>query len=351
MAGTKKEYFEPLDGLRALAAIFILFFHSHIACFEVLWIGVPLFFALSGFLITRILVLNKNSQNYFKVFYFKRALRIFPIYYLLLAFCIVWGKLVSADLSQLPYYLFYLQSFIIEREFCHGLMQHTWSLSVEELFYLFWPFFLFIFPKKSLLYLSVVLGSFSICYKLINLFFFYSQNVEGKALLSLFGNLDSLMAGAILALLFVNSSSKLKRADRLFYPVSLLFLIICGLNYYYSYTIVKIGTNCAVAFFSFFLLNKLTSQRAENFLLIKIFSYPALVFIGTISYGLYLYHVPIYSFVDSIIYHYKFSINPIFILGIKLGLTFIISILSWYIVEKPLLRFKNRMNYKPIIKE
>src|SRR6187402_1893428 len=94
------EYFEPLTGLRGLAAIFILLFHSLFPCFKALWIGVPLFFVLSGFLITRILIEHKGATHFFRVFYFKRSLRIFPIYYLALLISVFWGLLVHADLSQ-----------------------------------------------------------------------------------------------------------------------------------------------------------------------------------------------------------------------------------------------------------
>ena len=70
-----------LDGFRAMAIIFVLLVHTKLLAFQFGWIGVPMFFVLSGFLITRILLDNKTSGNYFKAFYFRRVVRIFPIYY------------------------------------------------------------------------------------------------------------------------------------------------------------------------------------------------------------------------------------------------------------------------------
>ena len=138
MTETKEDRFESLTGIRAVAVIFILLVHSHFNFFRVLWIGVPVFFVLSGFLITRLLLKNKDAKNYFRVFFVRRSLRIFPIYYLVLFTTVLWGVVTQKDISQLYYYIFYLQNFVISRgitpEFCDGILRHTWSLSVEELF-------------------------------------------------------------------------------------------------------------------------------------------------------------------------------------------------------------------------
>jgi peptidoglycan/LPS O-acetylase OafA/YrhL len=106
-------HFDSLDGFRGLAALFILFFHSLLPWFRPLWIGVPMFFVLSGFLITRILITHKEAPGYLKTFYSKRALRIFPIYYLALFISVLWALLVHASFRNFPFFLFYLQNFII----------------------------------------------------------------------------------------------------------------------------------------------------------------------------------------------------------------------------------------------
>src|SRR6185437_11384372 len=105
------------DGLRAIAALSVIAFHIGIPGFSLGWSGVPLFFVLSGFLITRILVHNKGEINFFSRFYSRRALRIFPIYYLLLAGTISVGLIRGWTLSDWPWFTFYLQNWQLGEKF------------------------------------------------------------------------------------------------------------------------------------------------------------------------------------------------------------------------------------------
>lgn len=80
----EKNYYLPIDGLRAICFILIFLFHCQISGFQFGWIGVSIFFSISGFLITEILLKSKDRKNYFKAFYMRRLFRIFPVYYLLI---------------------------------------------------------------------------------------------------------------------------------------------------------------------------------------------------------------------------------------------------------------------------
>ncbi|MGC2448217.1 MAG: acyltransferase [Candidatus Sulfotelmatobacter sp.] len=131
-----------------------------------LWGGVDLFFVLSGFLITGILLRTKASENYFSSFYARRVLRIFPIYYLVLTLSLVVGHFSAAVAGQLPAwaswkfaYFLYVQNWPI---FWHGQKIMTgiwgpyWSLAVEEQFYFIWPLVVWSFPEKTIAWICYI---------------------------------------------------------------------------------------------------------------------------------------------------------------------------------------------------
>lgn len=348
-------YFPALTGFRGMAAIFILLFHSMLPWFKALWIGVPLFFVLSGFLITRILLQNKTTNNYFKAFYFKRALRIFPIYYLALFISVLWGFLVKADLSQLLIFLFYLQNFSISQgvqpDYCYGLMNHTWSLSVEELFYLMWPFLVLISNKKLFIWMTVSIGACSVIYKVVLIGFFYTTHSDQLWMLSMAGNIDGLMAGALLGILSLNKESFIykKFPSKQFLLFILIFGICFGANYFiYAdeklFSIFKVLLSVLTIVIAFYLIARLISNPHKIFS--KFFDLKFLQFTGKISYGIYLYHALVFGILDALVFHYKMSFNPVILFIIKVGLTYLIALFSWRFIEKPILRFKDKISYQ-----
>ena len=148
-------YIPELDGLRALAIVGVLLFHLHVPGAEFGWAGVQLFFVLSGFLITGILLNSKARSDYFSRFYVRRTLRIFPIYFLLLGLVLVYALLRRLPYSGFPWYAFYFQNYYIGWTSNHtqfpGLFAHTWSLAVEEQFYLLWPLIVWVLSPRSLI--------------------------------------------------------------------------------------------------------------------------------------------------------------------------------------------------------
>lgn len=172
-----RKHSPELDGIRGLAILGVLCSHGAglsgifdasrdwlpdtiLKCALVpLWGGVDLFFALSGFLITRILLRTKTAENYFSSFYARRILRIFPIYYLVLILSLVAGHFSSGFAAQLPHwaswkaaYFLYLQNWPV---FWHGQKIMSgwwglyWSLSVEEQFYFVWPLVILVFSERT----------------------------------------------------------------------------------------------------------------------------------------------------------------------------------------------------------
>ena len=350
-------YFKSLNGFRALAAIFILLFHSMFPYFRTLWIGVPMFFVLSGFLITRILIEHKAAGNYLKAFYFKRALRIFPIYYLALLISVFWGLLVNADLSRLPVFIIYLQNFTISRnllpEYCYGLMNHTWSLSVEELFYLVWPFVILFAGKKLLPVLIVFIGLSSILYKVIVISFFYTGHSDQLLLLSLAGNLDGLMAGALLGMLSLNKGSFLNRPFpfKQFFALLLVFTITLAANYCHfniprHFSVFKELLSVLAVFVSFYTIVWLISEKKTGSFFTRALNHPFMQLSGKISYGLYLYHALIFGITSACVYHFQIDANLFLLFLFKITLTYVVALLSWHAIEKPFLRLKDKLPYQ-----
>lgn len=162
-----------LDGLRGIAILLVLLHHftilepatsgdawlAYVA--RIGWVGVDLFFVLSGFLITGILIDARDSDRYFTSFYARRTLRIFPLYYLVTFLSLVvlphfpfWFDLLAgpgAPREQLPYWLYLTNFAVAARErFMHGVLDISWSLAIEEQFYLVWPAVVWFCPPRAL---------------------------------------------------------------------------------------------------------------------------------------------------------------------------------------------------------
>ena len=144
----QRKHIPQLDGMRGLAVLLVLLAHSAIAFTRVpamRWIegygnlGVQLFFVLSGFLITRILLDTKDTPHFFRNFFVRRALRIYPLYYALLGFVVFSGLVHQHGVRWWPYIL-YLSNIIYGAGREPSPLGPVWSLAVEEQFYLVWPF-------------------------------------------------------------------------------------------------------------------------------------------------------------------------------------------------------------------
>lgn len=212
----KKQHLPVLDGIRGLA-IFLVLMHHGFSAFTVQtrldkifklafatygWIGVDLFFVLSGFLITGILLETKNREAYFKNFYMRRVLRIFPLYYLGLIFFFfllphfsLWAKESFVNgFHEFPWFLTYLMNYRSEITVPLG---HFWSLCIEEQFYFFWPLMVWLLRRRHLMVLCIA------AVVLIPILRFLLWNAGfGIEAISRYSitRIDSLLMGAFLAL-------------------------------------------------------------------------------------------------------------------------------------------------------
>jgi len=285
-----------LDAVRGLAILVVMFhnispkyplFHSD-KLFSDGWMGVDLFFVLSGMLITGILLDTKQSLGYFKNFYVRRCLRIWPLYYSLLFFMFVVVRFLNTSeyhlvvQSSSPWWAFplFLQNFLLPISTnAAGPLGVTWSLAIEEQFYLVWPLVVRFCSPAQLRRLAVA----EICLSPALRYYLSLHHVDLYT--NIFCRLDGLMAGALLALLLRSEnfvpSKLLKRAW-------ILLLIAAPLAFlteaFHARWIVFSFTALASAAFVF------VSMFSERKWLKTIMTNRFLVYTGTISYGLYLLH-------------------------------------------------------------
>ena len=171
-----------LDGLRGLAVVLVLICHAtvlnevptaagkmYLVLARLSWAGVDLFFVLSGFLITGILFDAKGKTNYFRNFYARRTVRIFPLYYAYIALVLfliprfapaIDHHFVKRPPVSWPYWL-YVSNFYQTFEPTHHIVFVSWSLAIEEQFYLVWPLVVFFCSRKALLRITMgmIVGS------------------------------------------------------------------------------------------------------------------------------------------------------------------------------------------------
>ncbi len=356
-------YIKGLDGLRAISIILVLLFHSelNIGYYLIGWSGVTFFFVISGFLITSILLKQRGEDDYFKRFFIRRALRIFPVYFLLLIIIfIVELKVGRLEFTQAAFYMGYIQNYIYFVDVPRiDMLNHTWSLAIEEQFYLLWPVLVFFLNLKRLFKLSLILMVLGILFRL---YFDFSSNELSRFYLvtPLPSAIDSLAIGSILAVTFMSGMVKetLLRISKFTIFLGLIgsLAIIIYIGSYTSsdnsfiagllevgagkYTQYKHGHFILTAlsvFYAGIILNITANQKSAvvGFLEVKPIS-----FVGKISYGIYLYHLPVFIAINYVFRNYVPELAHVAVFIIQVLITFIISYLSWVFFESKFLKLK-----------
>jgi peptidoglycan/LPS O-acetylase OafA/YrhL len=207
-----------LDGVRGVAILMVVAMHSlylapafgvpleHPLARTLMlgWCGVDVFFVLSGLLITGILVRTRGDEHYFRNFYARRALRIFPLYYLVLVLLLwVLPRSPVTGAEQAAYLLYYqnIRFALFGQEFFDPARLVTWSLAIEEQFYLVWPAVVLLLPRRALVVASAAIVAFAIVLRWLLL----EQAIPGVSVPGTHFltpcRLDTLCAGALMALL------------------------------------------------------------------------------------------------------------------------------------------------------
>ncbi len=355
-------YIKQLDAIRAFAVVLVIITHwfpveYSINFYTSVFNGVDIFFVLSGFLITRILLENRNESeiqgtrkgNVVKSFFVRRVLRIFPIYYLTIFVLFIIGPATESDIrNNFVYFFTYTSNFyFFSIQGWDGMLSHLWSLSVEEQFYLLWPW-LMLYPNKKTL-LPIILCSIfiGIAAQL------YLMDVMLGDILTV-ACLDGFGLGALLAWVSVYKPALLKKT----YPIWVILAIIsCALQIlrvasHSSYVVLPSRTLTALC--TIWMIIAIILYREKKSLFFNgLLNNEILVFIGKISYGIYLYHLILpYCTASALVYLNSFlpaGIRAYNFYLIRLENFFILialSYLSWKLIEQPILRYKKRFTYQ-----
>jgi peptidoglycan/LPS O-acetylase OafA/YrhL len=369
-----------LDGLRGLAALVMVLYHLFVAGWSdspsihllqkfttAGWIGVDLFFVLSGFLITRILLNSLDSSTFFKTFYARRALRIFPVYYLVVFLVIAFPAVLAVRWNGLQWvYLANLQNnlgfFLSSPSFrAHppdlAGIQHLWTLALEQQFYFAWPVIIFFFgaqrSRRTLLIGSLIACAAALALRIV--LYYHGAPVPVLAN-STPCRFDSLLYGACLALALNGALAPQhrERLHKLATPICLTTLaaiLIIGIARHTfaneSAAVTTIGFTLLDIFFAALILLAIQPDSATS----RAFSFQALRTIGKYSFGLYVYHeflrewfsAPLRAYFDAT--HSKLF-GVLTTAAILLLLSFVVAVLSYHLFEQPFLRLKRFFPYK-----
>ena len=300
------DYYSQLDGIRFISIMGVLFQHflnprlSHFLMTGNA--GVDLFFVISGFLITENLIklkANHSVQKGLKVFYVRRVLRIFPLYYLYWAILLVFFLPLVADHKW--YGIFYLINFYDIYHSLPNLTGHLWSLSVEEQFYVVWPVLIFLAPRKYILTMTFVSVLLACLFMLLN----YQHPNQDYNYFHTLSCAVALLTGGVIACLKQFDYKRLLNwiaVSRILSPFALLLftgisvlyrlgkvqdselilirLFICVLGFYW---IGKAATQSFKGWFGLFLSNRWVRK------------------IGQMAYGIYMFHYLVYNLVQPVL--------------------------------------------------
>lgn len=357
-----------MDGIRAIAVILVIIAHW----FPVKWvtdvgfgaIGVEIFFVLSGFLISRILLTYRFSYEsipglkrwaMIRNFMIRRALRIIPIYYLLLVVLILIRNFFPNPVySDFGWYFFYLQNILVFKlqAWPGGKLSHLWTLAVEEQFYLIWPLILMFTPIRFLRHVLVI----CLCFGAIS--YILLDDILGNKILTdvlTISCIQGFASGGLLAYFHLKGGDYFAKVSKWFMLIGLLVLslfilsvlnvipLMFGLRFYID--------AIALGLISFLLIDLNGSLKQI------IFGNSLLVCIGKISYGIYLFHnfIPVlWNAFLKVVSKYGVSFpfveyrpslatqNWVFYLQCLVVLIILTSC-SYYFFERPVMKWKERL--------
>jgi peptidoglycan/LPS O-acetylase OafA/YrhL len=358
--------FDGVDGLRAFAVVAVIAAHAHVFWLHGGGVGVDVFFGISGFLITYLLI--KEVRRFGRInigkFWLRRLLRLMPALLVLIICVDLFALLVmqfttieylERSLAATPSVLLYFSNWMIvgTNSAYLGWFGPLWSLSVEEQFYLVWPLVVILAFrfKRPLLLLAIIAGVISIGAVILR-FVAFDPAFINRAFGTDF-RVDMLLAGVLLAIAMQAGHQKtVKAASRWLVVPAILFLVVVSIfvpefgragtedltrSYYtFGLPLVALSTASIIGFV-------VTHQGSK---LTRALSVKPLSYTGKISYGMYLWHYPIVMGLNAVVD----DKNVTFVLC--LALTYLVATLSWRFVEQPLSkRYHERLKVTQPVRE
>ena len=348
----KIRYRPEIDGLRAIAVMSVVIYHAQInylgnIIFQGGYLGVDIFFVISGYLITSIIFkeIKITKKFSFIKFYERRIRRIIPALIVVIAASIpfAWIYLLPNDLIEFSWSIisslifasnlfFYFNQEYGAIDGLYKPLLHTWSLGVEEQFYILFPFLFYLFFKLSKKNILIALAFFFLIS--ISVSDFGSKNFPIATFYFLHSRIWELLAGSILAYYEYRLGHRSENKNyKIIFPIIGLTLIFLSILFFNNQTrhpsfisLIPIFGTCLIIWFT-----------DKNHFIGKILSSKLFVSIGLISYSIYLWHYPIFAFSRITTFTQGYISKKIFLVL----LIFILSIITYILVERP---FRNKKN-------
>ncbi len=354
-AGDVRNYMPQLDSLRTFAVFFVLLEHwlhqaSWTKVFPLGMTGVTLFFVLSGFLITQILLRSRttaenksvNKFHSLRQFYIRRTLRIFPVYYLTIF--VLYFFNVESIRDKFLWFLFYASNiYFYEINNWAGSLSHLWTLAVEEQFYIIWPFIILFIPKKHLLKSIVAITILGPVFRTV--LYMLSDRTEWTSMFIHIltpSCMDCFGLGALIAYWSISDEKSPLRKPAIVYAFLIANIVVILVLYLFSENAISvflfrfcISAICMLIIFK--------ASKGFKGIAGSILENPVLIFLGKISYGLYLYH----NFIPLV--YSSLGLPPIQNMYTNFVAQFVMLVmlctLSWYLIENPINKLKRKFSY------
>ena len=364
----KKIFFPNLDGLRFFSFFLVFFSHAFSTKYESIkneaWyqifkfrlfqegdMGVSFFFVLSGFLITYLLIKEKEYTNHIDVknFYIRRALRIWPLYFFCVFFGFVLFPFFKSYFGQVPtesanpiLCSTFLNNFdrIINGPPDSSVLSVLWSVAIEEQFYVVWPILFLVIPPKKFPYVFIAIISISLLYR----FLYINSKIDTHTL----GVISDMAIGGLGAYLIINSKSVMnwfQHTKGIYHliPYLLTVIILCFKSQIFQADIMIVFKRVITSLiFIWIILEQNFSEKS----LFKVSNLKYISFLGKYTYGLYCLH-PIANLITLIVLSYL-NLNQyswqlwLIELPFSLGLSIGISMISYHLFESKFLKIKDR---------
>ena len=348
-----------LDSLRSLAVALVVIYHWYptgegINRLPNGTIGVMIFFVISGFLITRILLNSRNQWQTggslgvtYRNFFIRRALRIFPLYYLAITAVYLFAPQVS-DIRPHPlYYYLYGSNILLNQTGNWGdILSPFWTLGVEEQLYLVWPWVVLLLPKRGFHWAIVGLVLTGILFRGYG---YARHDLDGVLMPA---NVDAFGLGALWAYLMVEQPNQIS-SFRQRLPVATLIALTAFVG-----LLLLPGDHLLVVLFQRFVISVLSLylvvQATVGMTGVAglVFNNRALQFVGRISYGIYVFHMLVPTFLTPFVFRVLSHLRPLPAISpnvhrlVSAVLLLIVASASWYLFEKPINNLKRHFQVR-----